>query len=444
MATIFSYEWAEKLQEKAEGKGDDPFFLSIARVTILCIIAFFIDSSALRGTAFALGMLAPLWLPLLLAEVIFISFVDYKRFIFWFSIDRVLLEIQLPPQIQKSPEAIEVILDSLWNAGGETNEYDRIFLGKMRAVWSLEIASNEGKISFYISMPRAWKNITSARIYGQFPEARVEEVEDYVTKVPFSLNTYDLFAMEYEKGDPAALPIKTYKQYDLDKNTDSPETRVDPITHLLELFSSIGKDEYMWLQIILRARKKDEWRGLYFGDTYKESAEKEIKKVIQGSIKRAEEIKQQFPTATKGENQRIENIQYALTKVPFDCGVRSMYVAKKDAFKPQNIGALVNLFVPLRGNTGEFNSLSVANRGLIRYQYPWQDFKDILHTKDKKHLWFWYANRAYFYVPLNQVPTYMNTEELATIWHFPNESIVTPGLQRVPSRTAEAPTNLPI
>ena len=38
----------------------------------------------------------------------------------------------------------------------------------------------------------------------------------------------------------------------------------------------------------------------------------------------------------------------------------------------------------------------------------------------------------------------LNTEELATIFHFPGQIIKVPGLERVESKEASPPTNLPI
>jgi len=41
-------------------------------------------------------------------------------------------------------------------------------------------------------------------------------------------------------------------------------------------------------------------------------------------------------------------------------------------------------------------------------------------------------------------PFIMNTEELATIYHFPGEVSKTPSLSRISAKKAEPPTNLPI
>jgi hypothetical protein len=38
----------------------------------------------------------------------------------------------------------------------------------------------------------------------------------------------------------------------------------------------------------------------------------------------------------------------------------------------------------------------------------------------------------------------LNTEELATLYHFPGQVAATPSFKRISSTKAEAPTNLPI
>jgi hypothetical protein len=82
-------------------------------------------------------------------------------------------------------------------------------------------------------------------------------------------------------------------------------------------------------------------------------------------------------------------------------------------------------------------------RGNNWFDYPWQDWKEIRANRMRRNLFFRYKQRAYFYVPYDQVPVFMTTEELATIWHFPSSVVQTPALDRVPSRRSDAPINLP-
>jgi hypothetical protein len=55
-----------------------------------------------------------------------------------------------------------------------------------------------------------------------------------------------------------------------------------------------------------------------------------------------------------------------------------------------------------------------------------------------------YKRRSYFFYPYKFTPLILTNEELATLYHFPGEVASTPGLPRIPSKRAQAPTNLPV
>ena len=55
-----------------------------------------------------------------------------------------------------------------------------------------------------------------------------------------------------------------------------------------------------------------------------------------------------------------------------------------------------------------------------------------------------YRRRGYFHAPYYSKPLILNTEELATVYHFPGSVAGTPTIERIPSKRAEAPSNLPI
>ncbi len=99
----------------------------------------------------------------------------------------------------------------------------------------------KGRIGFYIHLRSSFKDVVEARLYGQFPEAKITQVEDYARKIPFNTDDYKLWGCEFRKTGPGALPIKTYVDYELNKDTDKPETKVDPMTNMLELFSTAKK-----------------------------------------------------------------------------------------------------------------------------------------------------------------------------------------------------------
>ncbi len=453
---MFGYSVGTKISDFINDWAFDPLVIMPIVLGSLFFIIDAYDPNTLSAGLAMLVALSPVWLPLYLGVFLWISWVDYIRFMFWFSQDVVLLEVQLPLEVYKSPLAMEAFLITLWNAGGETTFINRVWKGSFRPVWSLEIASNEGRIGFYIHIRSAWRNIVEARLYAQFPDAKVFEVDDYVSRIPFNLKDYDIYGTEYRKSKPQALPIKTYVDYGLDKDPKE-EFKVDPISSILELFAQIGKGEHYWMQIILKARRHEtEWYGFRSKkDQYKEGAAAEIKNIIANAAKRTADLVDD-PIAAKqvasrgqtllseSDKRRVDQIERSMSKLVFDTGVHVIYLAKKENYSGINVGAMIRFFDSYRGHDSsrEYNGLGVSG-GLVDFNYPWQDFMKIRETIAKENIFFHYKNRAYFYVPYDQTPVFLNTEELASLWHFPSSVIQTPGLNRVPSRSSEAPINLP-
>ena len=78
------------------------------------------------------------------------------------------------------------------------------------------------------------------------------------------------------------------------------------------------------------------------------------------------------------------------------------------------------------------------------FNYPWQDVRGKRLLMKKQAMFDAYRKRGYFYFPHQYKPMILNTEELATIFHFPGKVASTPNLDRIGSRRGEAPSNLPI
>ncbi len=443
---------AEKIREFMDGWHLEESVLAPIALLLLIGYAALNDPATISATLAMLVALSPIWLPLFLGIILFITWIHYVRYKFWFSREKGLLEIQLPAEVTKSPAAMEVFLASIWTTGGETTFLDRVLRGGYKATWSLEIASNEGRISFYIHALKVWHSAIEARIYGQFPEARIVAVDDYVSKVPFNLNEYELWGGEYMKNFPQAAPIRTYIDFELDKNADTPETKVDPMTNIWELMNNVGKDQYLWYQLVIKAHNSFEWYGFPESKKrYIEEGKAEIEKIMKAAAKRSLSVRKDLqdtessssPTMslTEGERDIVKGIEHSFTKNPFEVGIRVLYIAKKEKFHGIWGAYLFRMFQVFKsaGN----NLGGKPGRGLIQFDYPWEDFMGIRERFIKNLLYFHYKYRAYFSVPYDQVPSIMTTEEVATLWHFPYSNVQTPGLNRVASRTSGAPTNLP-
>ncbi|OGC86043.1 hypothetical protein A3D70_01325 [Candidatus Adlerbacteria bacterium RIFCSPHIGHO2_02_FULL_54_18] len=449
---MFLHEQAHSTNKFFDGFHIDTTLIALAGMVVFLITAVSVDYDAVSGGIAALIAYSPLWLPVALFVSFWKTWMHYIRYEFWFHTPMTLLHIELPPEVEKSPLAMELVLIGLWNTGGETTFLQRIWNGQYRAITTLELVSNEGRISYYIHLRKNWKNFIEARIYGQFPEAHITEAtRDYVDEVGYSPDTHTLWGTEYSKADAEALPLRTYVDWQLDKTPDKPEITIDPLTNIFEALSSAGPGEYVWIQIIMKARKQDEWYGFYTGDHFVADAKKKIASITKQAIARAQEHtvdeaeKKKVGSRgamllTGGEKDQVEAIERSITKQVFDCGLRAMYIVKKDRFDITKINNLVRLWDPFRNQQG--NKLNVT-RGLSIFDYPWQDWGNVRRRMVSKKMFFWYKHRAYFYVPYDQVPVCLTVEEIASLWHFPNSIVKTPALERVPSRRSAPPPNLP-
>jgi len=378
-----------------------------------------------------------LWLLPLLVYAFWKLWVDYVR---WESIAKreyILLEIKLPKEIRKSPKAMEVVLNAISQTGGEGNWFAKYWKGGTRPWFSLEMNSIEGQVRFIIWAQKSFKRMIESQIYAEYPEVEIYEVEDYMKDVFYNPEINSLWGGEFilTKADP--YPIKTYTDYDL-KASDKEEEKVDPISTMVEYLGSLGEGERAYIQILTRAHKEEE--GAH--DNLKEQAKKEIEKILsEGKLKgKGEKDTPAAASLTKNQQDAIGAIERSLGKPAYDVGIRGIYFAEKDKFNTMGGPGLINAFKQY--NSVNLNGFKPTNT--TSFDYPWQDYKNIRLNKKKKYILDAYKRRSYFHPPYKRKHFVLNSDELATIYHFPGRVTGTPTFVRIASKKAEAPSNLPI
>lgn len=399
---------------------------------------------------------APLWLPLILALVAWELFVRYNRKKFFAAQKYILLEVRVPKEVTKTPVAMELFLNTIWQTAGETTWYDRNFLGKTRAWFSLEIVSIDGYVHFFIWGRETLRRHIESQIYAQYPGAEVSVVPDYAKKIEYDPSVHGMFGLEYQLAKPDPYPIKTYVDYGLNETATKEENKVDPLSQVLEFFGQINKGEQMWLQIICRAHKKDHpdyskriwWKPMTWNentDKWKDEATAQIKKIKSDNtakyVDASGKTQDGFPNLTKGQMDVISALERSVSKPGFDVGIRSIYIGDKTVFHGASIPILVGLLKPF--NSGNLNSFG-APKNTTSFDYPWQDWNAIRANKLKSEMMYAFKKRSYFYPPVKEKHMILNSEELATIFHFPGTVVQTPTLGRLLSKKAEPPSNLPI
>lgn len=358
---------------------------------------------------------------------------EYVQAKFISKLDFILLEIKIPREVLKTPLAMELVLQSMWQSSQGT-WYDQWLKGKLRVWFSLEIISEEGNVRFLIRTPRKFKKLIESHIYAHYPNTEVVEVLDYVTKAPFmhEHGAWDMWGCEFALTKPDPYPIRTYVDYGLDKADLEEENKIDPLATLIEYMGGFGRGQYLWYQIMIQPNKD---RFDVTGSHFKKQGWKDEGKNL------IKELKEKYAEgkASKRDTEVLHAIERSLTKNGYDCGLRVVYVAKNEHFDPNLISGVAGMLGHF--GLGDLNGFRPTHT--TDFDYPWQDYKDYRLNKKKHHIFDAYVRRSYFYEPYKETPYVLNSEELATIWHFPGLVVGTPTLGRVESRKGEPPQNLP-
>jgi hypothetical protein len=156
-------------------------------------------------------------------------------------------------------------------------------------------------------------------------------------------------------------------------------------------------------------------------------------------------------------------------KLGFETGIRVMYVAPKEAYKVNTRKDVRLIFRQYanpdsnqlwRTNSTQGDALGsgifglsqeqvmvFANRMLHEYQERGFFYHPLRHQLFNEHNFPWLVKMLIkpFFLPYFHSVTYvLNTEELASLWHFPGQILKVPTLERIESKEASPPPNLPI
>jgi len=387
----------------------------------------------------------PIWLPLILINLLFHTWFAYKRREWMRGQGSVLLEIKIPKDVLKSPAAMEMVIEGIWEdvVGTLTDVY---LEGRVRDWFSLEIVSIGGEVKFFIWGLKKWKNIIETRVYTHYPGAEVFEAEDYALNIVYDPTKMNMWGITTKLNKPDAYPIKTYIDYELDKGNKEQEEIIDPIVPMLEYLGTLKPGEVAGMQILVQGHRKETLQDtrLFSKPDWKEGIKEEIKKIIdEESFFPQKEGQTTFTRLTRTQDDTIVAIQRNAGKLAFNTMVRLIYAAPIEIFDKMRGTGMI-------GSMRQFGSKTlngIRPDKFMSIEYPWKDFRGMNKRRLHRTHIEAYKRRSFFEVPFRHLygkPYVLTTEELATIFHFPGMTATTPTLTRVPSKKGEAPANLPV
>lgn len=421
--------------------------LGILFTGLLFVLNELIPNLPLFAFEWVFGTL-PIWLPVVAIMAGWKSWLWWTKSNFIASQKPILLEVKFPRDIVKSPRAMEAVLAQMWTDSGETTFFNRVYQGQVRPYFSLEMASFGGDVHFYIWSRKSWRNVVESAMYAQYPEVELIEVEDYASKFEYDPEKVDCFCTDwrYEPRNDA-YQIRTYIEFELDKDPKE-EYKVDPLAQVIERLSTLKPSEQMWIQIIItqsrdRRRKKESW--FKTEDRFTGLLQEEVDNIRKNTMGDQDNPEDKWRSYVRipqhRQTEQIRTIDRNIGKLPFNVGMRGVYIAPYEDF---NTGAQTGIrwiWRPM-ANPQSGNQMR-PRRWHNPFDYPWQDLwaiRDKLHTR---RFFDVYRRRSHFYTPWVFPHNMMSTEPIATMWHPPSTAITSPGLERIPAKKAEPPHNLP-
>ena len=371
------------------------------------------------------------------------------------SINWILLEIIPPKEIEKSPKLMESIYIGMTGVEKSFTTMEEFSYGLFTTGFSMEIVGENGNTHFYIRTHKGNRNLVESFIYAHYPDTIIKEVPDYVENVPKFIpnEKWDLWGTDFEFTKDDAYPIRTYKYFE----EDVTGKMIDPLGGIIEVMGKLPPGQHIWFQIIA-VPTSPTWsdkEGRKLAEKLKgRSEEKEsvletlgndIKDVF-SSIWKATFEPVEFAQKDKKEDQPLEfrlspgereilrSIEEGLGKATFKVKMRFVFLGRKDNFDKSFVSAFIGGLKQFNDNN--FNSLKPDN---LSKTVALVIFEKIRLRYMQRKIFRRYCSRS-----TDGVNFIMNTEELATIFHLPDMSIITPALERVDAKRGGAPSNLPV
>lgn len=376
-----------------------------------------------------------------------------KRIQYATSLDWILLEIGLPRDVLKTPKAMENVLAGLHGVWSPINTRAKWLKGEFVDQFSLEMAGGNGELHFYIRCLRKQRNFVESKIFSQYPDAEIQEAEDYTENLPPDVpgRDHDLWGADYVLNRSWVYPIQTY----IDFEDIEEERRMDPISQFAELISKLEEGEHVWMQVVVSPvlseiagyaqRERDKLVGRKAPE--RASLAGELTSAVTDSINFLLWGTEPPPRAagatapqadmfrlTPGEQDMVKRVEIKSSKLSYAVTVRSMYLARNDMWRSEHIAGLNGYFRQFSAANSFRPALGSFPSSMILF------FKKQRNYATKRKLFNAYKARMFGVL---SAPYILSTEELATIYHFPGRLVKAPFMPRVPTRTAEPPRGLP-
>jgi len=409
-------------------------------------------------------------LPLFLFCIAWYLYLIYLRTKYIKAIEWSMVELKVPENILKTPKSMEQIFAAMAGIYSFGLTSINVYIEGQVELWiSFELVGYSGGVHFYVYFPTKFRNLLESAIYSQYPDAEIHPAQDYTELLGADLpnKTYDLWGTDFILTKESYYPIKTYPYFE----EDIEERRVDPIASITEAMSNLKEGEMIWIQILISPtgdfqimpnlwqkegeEKIGEIAGRPKATKQKSNAFAEwTRNVILAPSEppvwgaKGEETPPLLRFLHPGEQEVVKAIANKISKFGFETDIRWIYLDRRDSFSRNNVSTIMGAFHQLR--TENLNSFR-PNKKTMTLKTGWLPkifprYKKFIELSRKKRLFEGYIKRRFGRYNKTRPEKFpiLNTEELATIYHFPSAVVAAPKLKKLEAKKGGPPPELPI
>ncbi|MBP9700060.1 type IV secretion system DNA-binding domain-containing protein [Candidatus Woesebacteria bacterium] len=301
-----------------------------------------------------------------------------------YSLGFKVLKVLLPKDNEIKIDAAEQMFAALYSLKNEG------FTSLLRSEehFTFEVVALKENIAFYVTTPADLKDLIEKQIYGAYPSAEIEDVDEYNI---FSQGGKVAFA-SLTLASPTYFPIKVYK--------DLPTDGLSLITSAL---SKMDDGEGAVMQFCLQPAGSG-WQSA--GDRYVANTKK----------KESDPEKASYTHDPK----KLDAIDTKAGKPGFVVSLR-IVVNSTDARRANShLNNIIGAFAQFSSPTNSFKKGAILFKQIFMIDF------------------------IYRYMPLFNRGTFvLNSEELATVLHFPNKTVETHHINWLKAKSAPAPSTIP-
>lgn len=346
---------------------------------------------------------------------------DYKR-----TLSLTFLKITMPKKdsdLDEKQETTRDFKEMIWLMEQLFASLKSIYSGKIlkKILWqdilSFEYVAHENEVFFYLVIPKYYKNLIEKQINWFYTDAIIEET----TEINIFKNRKYIEWTYINTNKDFFFPIKTYQKLES-----------DPINNIVNSFSKLEEDESAVIQILLKPID-DDWQGecsdasnkiLHGRSTwFTLNPIKILRWLVNLLITKQEENSKKEEKTSALTQERAKTVDEKWDKTWFETIIRIVVSANNKQIVESEIKNITSSFTQF--NYPDFNKVSSS----------------LYH--DNKKLIKNYIYR-YFRKPFYLKKMILNTEELASIFHFPHIKYnKSPDIKWQNFKIVKAPNNIP-